>query len=77
MCMKTSMEERIKRVLFGLGLVGGGFFVFIMPFNLAAYLVGLILIGFGIDPRGTEYHVEHNTKHAPATKKSGRKKSRR
>jgi hypothetical protein len=63
--MKTSFGERMKRVLFGLSLVGGGMFVFFMPLNVAALMIGMMLVGLGIDPRGTEFPEDELPAKAP------------
>lgn len=69
MVMKTSIQERVTRILLGLGLVVCGYF-FILPLKLPAVYLGLMIVGFGIDPRGTEYPEDNGIEG-----KSGRKTS--
>ncbi len=76
--MKTSQDLRVKRVVFGMGLMAVGT-VFVMPLSFASYIIGLLLVGFGIDPRGTEYPEDDLppaavAKPRPEPKRSARKK---
>ncbi|MEW6721846.1 MAG: hypothetical protein AB1324_01135 [Candidatus Micrarchaeota archaeon] len=72
--MKT--EERMKSVVLGLGLVGGGMFLFITPLNIAGLLIGLMLSGFGANPRaGEDNGVMVAPRKAAAPKKKKARKS--
>lgn len=52
--MKTDTSERLRRIIFGLGLIAIGSFSNIYVTALA-YLMGLILVGIGIYTKATEY----------------------
>jgi hypothetical protein len=73
--MKISTEERMKSVVLGLGLVGGGMFVFVTPLNIAGLLIGLMLSGFGANPRAGEDNgvVVKAEKPIPTKKKRAKK----
>ena len=52
--MKTQMDERMRRVVLGLVLVIGGY-LFVWPLQFLSFFSGLMLFGFAVDPRGTEF----------------------
>ena len=54
MFMKTAMDERVRRVLIGVLLILGGY-MFVWPLQFLSFFSGLMLFGFAIDPRGTEF----------------------
>ena len=56
-CMKTTRDERIARVVLGLGVMFVGSFSFI-ELAIAGYLIGLLLIGIGVYPKSTEYESD-------------------
>ena len=51
--MKSVKHQRIFSVVFGFGLVIIGSF-YILPFMIAAYLFGMMLIGFGLNSKMSE-----------------------
>ena len=69
--MKTSKEEKIKRVGLGVSMIYAGL-VFWSPMNIGMYIVGMMLIGFGIYAKATEYPEDEK----PA-KKTRRKRKRK
>jgi hypothetical protein len=54
MSMKTTMSERLRRAALGLLLIVGGY-VFVWPLQFLSFFSGLMLFGFAIDTRGTEF----------------------
>ncbi|HSB47121.1 MAG TPA: hypothetical protein VLD37_03840 [Candidatus Bilamarchaeum sp.] len=52
--MNSMDKERTKSILFGFALVWGGIFYFVSPLEFVAFLIGLMLIGFGIVPEPEE-----------------------
>jgi hypothetical protein len=54
-----------RNIIFGLGLVVGGS-AFVMPLNIAAYLIGLMLLGFGFVPKAVEYPEDMHPKRSMA-----------
>jgi hypothetical protein len=69
MFMKTTRDERIARVVLGLGVMFVGSFSF-MEIAIAGYLFGLLLIGIGVYPKSTEYAEDVEKGSAPAKKAS-------
>jgi|WetSurMetagenome_2_1015567.scaffolds.fasta_scaffold772157_2 hypothetical protein len=56
--MKTTRDERIARIVLGLGVMFIGNFSF-YHVMVAGYLFGLLLIGIGLYPKSTEYPEDH------------------
>ena len=55
--MKSAKHQRIFSVVLGAGLLVTGSF-FALPLMVAAYILGLMLIGFGIESRMTDEPAE-------------------
>lgn len=78
--MKTTRDERIARIVLGLGVMFVGSFSFYHVI-IAGYLFGLLLIGIGLYPKSTEYpedaaHIA-KSESVPAAKASAPKKAMR
>jgi disulfide bond formation protein DsbB len=76
--MKTTRDERIARIVLGLGVMFVGSFSF-YHVVIAGYLFGLLLIGIGLYPKSTEYPEDaakaSKADTAPAAKASAPKKA--
>lgn len=57
-------KERAKSIIFGFVLVGGGLFYFVTPLEFVAFLIGLMLVGFGFfpEPEGAVAKTEAKAK---------------
>lgn len=51
--MQSAKSQRVFSILLGFGLLITGSF-FVLPLMVAAYILGLMLIGFGVEPRMVE-----------------------
>jgi membrane protein implicated in regulation of membrane protease activity len=66
--MESVKHQRIFSVVLGMGLLITGSF-FVLPLMVAAYIIGLMLIGFGFEPRMGEDSAEKGIS-APAASKA-------
>ncbi|MEW6035632.1 MAG: hypothetical protein AB1529_03395 [Candidatus Micrarchaeota archaeon] len=48
--MESKRNQRVLSVALGLGMVITGSY-FVVPLAIASYLIGLMLVGFGMEPR--------------------------
>ncbi|MEW6748876.1 MAG: hypothetical protein AB1295_04180 [Candidatus Micrarchaeota archaeon] len=64
--MKSPKHHRIFSIVLGTGLLIMGSF-FVLPLMVAAYMLGLMLIGFGAEPRMAD-EAEAAFKSSPSAK---------
>ncbi|MFH0737473.1 MAG: hypothetical protein V1827_02155 [Candidatus Micrarchaeota archaeon] len=74
--MKSVKHQRIFSVVLGFGLVIIGSF-YVLPFMIAAYLFGMMLIGFGLNSKMSEDDPPVASKPAKAVKSKKPSKRRK